>query len=202
MSRIPIVLTKSQQATTIANYLPGGKAFATSNISGTTIRKLLLAFADELMRADSLIALFRIDTVPDATKKFISEWEAALGIPDECFGGTGTDIDRRLAIVSKLSAYGVQTDQDFIDVAAKFGIVITVESGSVHGVFPYRFPMKLYASERDARFTIVIRTALVETDTFTYTFPISFGSDELGIIACIFNKIKPANVDVVFEAEI
>ena len=197
--KLPITLTKEQQAQTLANYLPGGRVFAAKNLSGSNLRKLLRGLAEELLRVDSIVRLFRKDTVPDETRHFIDEWESAVGIPDSCFKGTGTDEKRRLAITAKLAALGVQIDSDFVDLAAKFGVSITVESGSVHGCFPFVFPIKFYPSARDARFTLVVRPTETIGDTFTYTFPIAFGTEELGIIQCLFRKVKPANVNVVFE---
>ncbi len=196
----PIVLTKSQQAQTIANYLPGGRVFASKNFATSDLRKLLFGFSNELLRVDNLIAIFREDTVPDRTQFFIDEWEAALGIPDSCFDGKGTNDERRLAIITKLASLGAQTADDFINLAATFGVTVTIESGSVHGTFPYTFPIKFYSSARAARFTIIVRSPLFILETFPYTFPIMFGPDKLSIIECLFNKIKPANVDVVFEA--
>jgi hypothetical protein len=199
MIKIPVVLTKSQQALTIANYLPGGSVFGAAKVTGTNIRNLLLAFANELLQADFLISKFRIDIVPDETEHFIDEWEKAVGIPDSCFDGSGTDIERRLAIVVKLASLGIQTDSDFITLAAKFGLVVTVESGAVHGTFPYELPIKIYATEKIARFTIIVRPLTIIGETFIYTFPLTFGTKTLGIVLCIFDKVKPANVDVVFE---
>lgn len=195
----PIVLTKSQQAQTLANYLPGGRIFASKDFTTSELRKLLFGFSNELLRVDNLLSIFREDTVPDRTQHFIDGWESALGIPDSCFDGKGTDENRRLAIVTKLAALGAQTTDDFVNLAATFGVTVTVESGSVHGTFPYTFPIKFYPSAKVARFTIVVRSPLFILETFPYTFPIMFGPDELGIIECLFNKIKPANVQVVFE---
>jgi len=200
MADIPIVLTKQQQAQTLANYMPSGKAFAAKNIIGSVIRKLLLGFAVEIMRIDTWIALFRTDTVPDQTKNFIPEWESALGIPDSCFKGTGTDTARRLAIEIKLAGQGVQTAQDFVDLALKFGISITAESGSLHGIHG-ALPTKVYAGgDVEARNTLVIRPTEVIGESFPYTFPITFGTSELAILNCLFAKLKPANVNLVFES--
>jgi len=195
----PIVLSKEQQAQTIANYLPSGRVFSAKNLPDTVLRKLLLGFANELLRVDSLIAIFREDTVPDQTEFFIPEWERALGIPDDCFDGKGDDDSRRLSIITKLASLGIQTDPDFVALAAKFGVTVTVEGGSIHGLFPFKFPIKFYASPRDARFTLVVRPSPGAGDSFTYTFPIKFGSSGLSIVECLFNKVKPANVNVVFE---
>lgn len=198
----PIILTKSQQSQTLANYLPGGRLFSIKNTTTSNLRKFLLGLATELIRVDNLLAIFREDNVPDKTVHYIDEWETTLGIPDTCFDGQGDATSRRLAIIIKLASLGLQTDPDFVSLAAKFGVVVSVESGSVHGLFPWVFPVKFYSSERDARFTLVVRPSEPIGDSFPYTFPIVFGSDDLFIVDCLFNKLKPANVKVVFENEV
>jgi len=199
MSNIPVVLSKQQQAQTIANYLPGGKAFAAKNIVSTNIRKLLLGFAREFLKVDALIALFRVDTVPDMTEFYISEWEKAVGIPDSCFSVVGTDDERRLHIVIKLGCSNLQTAEEFVAFALKFDIPIEVESGSVHGAFPFVFPIKFYPSGEAATHTIIVRATVPIGETFPYTFPITFGTNDFALLECLFDKIKPANVEVVFE---
>lgn len=196
----PVILSKEQQATTIGSYLPGGKVFAAKNVAGTNIRKLLLGFAVELLKVDAVIALFRRDTVPDATKYFITEWEKALGIPDTCFFANGDNIERRLHIIIKLAHYGVQTSQDFIDLAALFGLVIECESGSLHHIHG-ALPFKDYTGGNvEARNTIVIRPVEAIGESFTYTFPITFGTATLATMECLFQKLKPAHVNLVFES--
>ncbi len=199
MSDIPIVLTTQDQAQTIANYLPGGKVFALKNVVTSNIRKFLVGLGIEFVKVDALIALFRKDTVPDTTRHFIAEWEKALAIPDDCFFATGDDIERRLHIIIKLARYGVQTSQDFIDLAALFGITIECESGSLHGVHG-ALPPKVYTNDIIARHTIVIRPTVAIGASFPYTFPIVFGTSELATMECLFKKLKPANVDLVFES--
>lgn len=196
--KIPIIRTKQQQAQTIANYLPGGKVFAAKNIIGTNIRKLLLGFAVEVMRIDSLIALFRRDTVPDTTENFLDEWESALGIPDSCLTGLGDSVQRRLEILIKLAGYGLQTAQDFVDLAAKFNIVITAEGGANRGIYG-GLPAISFGSDKEARFTLVITPEAAIGEAFTYTFPITFGTQNLATLECLFEKLKPANVQLYYE---
>ena len=199
MSNIPIVLTQEQQAQAIANHMPGGLIFAAKNIDGTVIRKILKGFAIEFLKVDSLIALLRKDTVPDTTENFISEWEDALGIPDTCFKASGTNIERRRDIVVKLASLGLQTAPDFVELAAIFGVEITAESGSLHGVHG-AIPTKIYTGgDVEARNTIVIRPTEAIGESFPYEFPITFGTAELATLECLFQKLKPANVNLVFE---
>jgi hypothetical protein len=198
MGKIPIVLTQQQQAQTIANYLPGGKIFGAKNIIGSTIRKLLLGFSVESLRIDSLIALFRKDTVPDTTQNFMDEWESALGIPDSCFSGNGSNDQRRLEILVKLAGYGLQTAQDFIDLAAKFGVTINAEGGAHRGIYG-GLPEIVFGSDKEARFTLVIAPIDNIGEKFPYEFPITFGTQDLATMECLFQKLKPANVQLMYE---
>jgi uncharacterized protein YmfQ (DUF2313 family) len=196
--KIPIVLTQQQQAQTLANYIPSGKVFAAKNIFSTNFRKFLLGFAVEVMRVDALIALFRKDTIPDTTKNFLSEWETALGIPDSCLSATGIDIQRQLEILIKLAGYGLQTAQDFVDLAAKFDITITVEGGANRGIYDGLPPIS-FGSDKEARFTLVITPQEIIGESFTYTFPITFGTASLATLECLFTRFKPANVNLLYE---
>lgn len=193
--------SKEQQATTLANYLPGGKTFAAKSVDGTVMRKLLRGFAGELERTDDIIELFKSDILPDLTEHFIEEWESAVGIPDDCFSGSDaqTDIIRRLHITCKLAGMGVQTSADFVELAAKLGVNITIIAASINGAFPLQFPWVFYLSGKEATHTAIITFTLDPGDTFTYTFPIPFGSSIPILVKCVFDKLKPATVNFVYS---
>jgi len=191
--------TIEQQAQTIANYLPSGRAFGAKNVPGTIIRMLLRGLSGEMITADDLLALFRKEIIPEDTIMFLSEWEDALGIPDDCFSGIGDIADRQLKLLLKLSWMHLQTEQDFIDLAAELGLAITIESGAIHGAFPYTFPIVFYTDANEAHHTIIIHYTIPDALTFPYTFPIVFTTPVLTLLACLFNKLKPANCQVIFE---
>lgn len=190
---------KARQAESIGNYLPTGRAFDAKNTTAKSImRRLLEGLAGELLRADDLVQEFRDEILPDETVLFLDEWESALGIPDDCFTGVGTNAERRRDILAKLVSLGVQTAADFVALAALFGITATIKGGSVHGVFPYEFPMIFFPDSRTAFHTIVVDLVGGGATTFTYQFPITFDTAELGLVECLFKKLKPAHVDVLF----
>lgn len=191
--------TQEEQAQTIANHMPSGRAFGAKNISGTNIRKFLLGLAKELIRVDWFIEKFRDDVLPDTTEFYLDEWESAVNIPDCCLDGSGDKDTRRRDIIGKLARMGIQTQSDFQELAAYFGVTIQIESGSVHGAFPFTFPIEFYDDERAAHHTIIITFSLPETERFPYEFPISFGNPEIVMLECIFNELKPANVNIIYR---
>ncbi len=178
-----------QYTNSLASYLPGGALFASKSVSNSNFRKLLRGMAGELFRSNGLLKEYSEEIIPDLTVKFIGEWESAVGIPDDCFKGTGDIATRRRDILTKLAALGVQTLDDFRDLAITFGVVATIVAGSESGIS--------FSSNKAARFTIVVSLTLPER--FPYTFPITFGDDLIALLECVFKKLKPANCQVLFQ---
>ena len=114
--------------------------------------------------------------------------------------GTGTNDERRRDILAKLASLGVQTAQDFEDLAEIFGITVQVESGAdVATIFPFIFPALFFSSTKEARFTIVVTFLEEAPNAFPLTFPITFGDELIGLLECLFAKLKPANCDIIFK---
>lgn len=188
-----------QYTNSLADYLPGGCLFASAHIDSSNFRKLLRGMAGELFSANGLLKEYSEQILPDQTIKFLSEWERALGIPDSCFSGTGTLVDRRTAVLTKLAALGVQTADDFVALAAVFGITVQVLSGIDAISFPIMFPGLFFNTAREARYTIFVVFTVPAANRFPYTFPIVFGGSAIAILECLFNKVRPANCQVIFN---
>lgn len=191
----------SLQADSIANFLPPGLMFTGGKVEGTNLRKLLIGLGEELFRSEDLLKQYTEEYLPDCTVLFLDEWESALGIPDDCFLGTGTNDERRRDILTKLASLGIQTAQDFVDLAAIFGITVEVKGGvEVGNVFPFIFPMLIFFNNaKEARFTIVVTFIVEAANKFPLEFPIPFGDSLIALLECLFNKLKPANCDMIFR---
>lgn len=182
----------------LADYLPNGELFAAKNIRESIYRMFLRGLAHTEMDAEGFLCLFDKELDIRTTTAFLEEWERTVGIPDDCFTND-TDIEtRRAQVLIKLAALGVQTEQDFIDLAALYGVNIEIDSGSEHNVFTLIFPLIFFPSAKEARFTMIVFYDLAATATFTYNYPIPFGNDVIPILECLFRKLVPANVDVFF----
>ena len=202
-----------QYTDSLSDYLPGGRLFGSRAVNGSNFRKLLRGMAGELFRSNGLLKEYSEQIIPDQTVKFIEEWESTLGIPDSCFTGAGTIDVRRRDVLAKLAASGVQTVQDFIDLAAFFGISVTIVpipsaltfpftfplvlSGPSGQTFPFTFPLVLSGLSK-RRFTIFIEFTVEDASRFTFIFPFIFGGENIAILECLFNKLRPANCSVVF----
>lgn len=188
-----------QYTDSLVDYLPGGILFASKSVQNSNFRRLLKGLAGELFRSNGLLKTYNDEIIPDQTVKFIGEWEQALGIPDVCFKATGIIAERRRDILTKLASLGIQTKQDFIDVAAIFGISVSIESGSSSSSFPLLFPVTLFNNSKQARFTIIIIFTVSAASRFTYIFPLLFGSGEIAILECLFQRLKPSNCNLIFK---
>lgn len=183
----------------LAAYMPGGELFINKSVHDSNFRKLLRGMAGELFDTNGYLRSYSAEILPDQTNLFIAEWESALGIPDTCFSGDGSLDERRRDVLVKLAALGVQTADDFVELAAVFGVSVTVNGGFDEIVFPLIFPVTMFNTEREARFTIVIRFTDQADNRFPLTFPFIFGSGEISILECLFTHLKPANCDLIFQ---
>jgi uncharacterized protein YmfQ (DUF2313 family) len=186
-----------KQANSLAAYLPSGRLFLSAVKSGKNMRKFLLGMSGELQRAEDFMKSYQDEYDPRTTTLFIEEWESALGIPDDCFSGMGTIEERRRDVLLKLASLGVQTDQDFIDLAALFGFDITITTATGLG-FPLTFPFILIG-QAQARFIMIVNFTVEQGSLFPFTFPFVFGNADLDIMKCLFNKLKPANVQIIYN---
>jgi uncharacterized protein YmfQ (DUF2313 family) len=183
------------EATLAAAYLPPGLAFASKLNSASNLSKLFRGFGRTFLTVRNDVDALEEHLPPDRTVKFLEEWERDLEIPDQCIPLFETADERRAMILLKLTAMNIQTNADFVALAAAFGITVTVEGGivSFNDGNPHAF-----SDETEARYTIVITFVVDLPESFPYTFPITFGNETLGILQCLFTKLKPANCQVLF----
>lgn len=191
--------TRDEHAKVLADYLPGGDIFGGKSDQSTNLYKLLLGLAEQPRLVEENLELtfeqFDITTTTD----FLEEWERALGIPDDCLSGTGTAAERRRDVNAKFLSDSVVTADDFIALAALFGVEVTIQNGfDALANFPFTFPIT-FPDVRAARFTMIVAFTVTESQRFTFTFPIEFGDAVIEILQCIFRNLAPANVDVVFQ---
>ena len=157
----------------LAAYLPGGILFAIKSYQNSNFRKLLRGIAGELFRANGLLSDYNKEIYPDTTERFLVEWESALALSP---GSGATDEDRRRDILVRLASSGVQTDQDFIDLAAVFGIPITIVGNT---------------------YTITVGVELPLSETFPMSFGLNFGSAEIELLRGLFENLIPANCELI-----
>jgi len=187
-------------ADALADYMPNGRLFESKKIGHSNYRQLLRGIGSELFTAEGYLVSLNNEYLPDQTVLFIEEWEAALGIPDDCFFASESIDGRRKNILVKLASLGVQTANDFEALGDIFGVAVDVNAGfDFNSTFPATFPFIFFDSVTDSRFTIIVDFTVEEASRFPLTFPFAFGSNEIAEIECLFEKLKPANCNVIFR---
>lgn len=191
--------TVKDYAQSLANYLPSGPLFAAKNKTESNLRSLIQGLAFTLFDVNGYIKEFTDDISPVATRKFLEEWENALGLPDECLNEPIDDLsnnERRRNIIAKLSYMTCQTGTDIEELASWFGYDVTVYAGN-DPTTPHDAVTGLTTHEK--RFTIVVQyNSGAIPAVFTYTFPMPFGEGIDKLVKCVIRKVIPSNCNLVF----
>lgn len=191
--------SKEEQATSLAQYLQNGRIFQLKNVVGSTLRKLLLGWSPELQRVEQKLKETSINHDINQTTLLIEEWEAAVGIPDDCFSGIGSIEKRRTDVLIKLGV-ALVTEQDYIDLGKLLGTKVKILHPEEGIVFPLPFPLQFGSSIKEARFTMIIELDKKFSEClFPIEFPVCFSSTPFPEIECIFRKFSPANVKLIFR---
>jgi uncharacterized protein YmfQ (DUF2313 family) len=199
MVKLVTAHTTDEQADSLADYLPNGCMFAAKKQVSTKLRSLLLGLTGLLKDAEEKINLVSDEYDIRTTTLFIEEWEGFVGIPDSCFVVAETLAERRQNVLTKLAGLGVQTEADFVALASLFGLTVTVTPGSVPGLFPMVFPLIFFPTPKAARFTMIVSFTVDDASRFPLTFPFTFGDNKIAVLECLFSKLRPANVDIIFQ---
>jgi uncharacterized protein YmfQ (DUF2313 family) len=190
--------TLEENTTALAQYLPNDRLFAGKNIQDDDLRELLTGVSGELTRTDELF-----QTVWDNTnilttndEAFMSKWESMVGIPDDCFSVSNDFEERRNNVLVKLRSLGVLTNQNFVDLAATLGVVITITPLSESLYPPYDVPF--IPVGQGTRFVATVKGPNLEMTEFP-PYDVPFIPTQVNsIIRCLFDILKPANVKYIY----
>lgn len=181
-------------------YLPDGRLFLAKNDINSNLRRLFNAISLEYGRLQNKIYEISVETDIDEANNLINEWERSVAIPDFCLN-TKHDITlRRKQVKAKFALMNLTTEKDWIDLAFFFGLRITIDYGTTFDVFPMTFPIYFAGSAKAIKFTMIVNFYEIDKpkNIFTLTFPVTFEEDT-NFIKCLFKKLKPANVNLVFR---
>jgi len=193
-----------ESAQILAQNFPNGINLISKSIVDKKFYKFLRGSGIEASQAESYINEFVTQHDINQTENLIENWESAVGIPDDCFSGTGTIEERRRDVIAKLSSFGVSTEQDFIDLAALYGYTIRIEHADVplSPPFDMQFDYQLQGAEPNKFiFYVIFEGTPPPTNTFDMQFDYQFDDQAYNIVICLFNKLKPANVLIIYKFE-
>lgn len=192
--------TKEQQTNSLSAFYPAGSAFESANTEGSTFGDFTEGLSCEIKRVYDDLNDLSEDYDILLTDELLSRWEGAVGIPDDCFPGTGSKTDRRLHVLLKFAKMNVQTIDEFTEVIELLGFTVTLVPGADVGIFPVLFPVEFFSDTQQARFTLVVNLDS-NNAVFALPFPVEFASSVNNIAICILDIIKPANVGLLLRFE-
>lgn len=180
----------------IQNLLPVGYAWPRQ--ANTNMENLLTALATEPERVDCRVQDMLTEAYPLTTSELLTDWERALGLPEECEGLGDTVQKRRQAVHQKLSSLGGQSPQFYIDLAASIGFEITItEFDPFCAGDPCGDP--LYGDDWAHTFQV---NAAEETILYFNAGEGSAGEPLASwgnsLLECVINRYKPAHSVVIF----
>lgn len=211
--------TIEEHTDALASHLPGGRLFLAAMQDASVMRLFLKGLSVAHLDLESLLVLFAKELDISETTYLLDGWEKTVGIPDSCFQVEGKTIEeRRNNVLIKLASLGVQTASDFVSLAAMFGVTVTVETGD------YNTQGWTGSSDLEERNTIIIVYVVGGGDAFfdgppypnppnTQAFDglpfhaagsvsafdgFRFGTAGVGSMECLFEKLKPANNQIVY----
>ncbi len=190
--------TNEEHTQAVADFLPNGRIFGSKNSDNSNLRQYLRIFAPEMARFEQTYLELSCECDINQADVYLQNWERALGIPDDCFLGTGTIDERRRDVRVKLAGMNISTEQEFIDLAAEFGQTVTIEP-LVADVFP-PFDIPMTPSNDETAFIWVVRGPGLSSFVPPYDIPLDLPLQE-PIIICLFNKLKPAFISIIFLNE-
>lgn len=194
--------TREEHRSNLAKYLLDGLLMKAKNDNRTNMYKLLFAFAETFRLLDEQINLTGVETFPEYTVSTLERWEKDFGIPDDVFDISGDLEERRNNLLIKIAALGVQTEQDFIDLGALFGVSpIEIEQGGDILFFPLTFPIPFGGTPAEARNVIFFHfpsDLSIGNNTFPLSFPIEFSTIQIGQLEALFLKLIQANQKAFF----
>lgn len=178
--------------------LPTGAAWTRS--PDATLTRLLAGLAAEFARVDARAEALLVEIDPARTYELLTDWERVLGLPDGCTPVSGTEAERRVALVQKLTSVGGQTPAFYVAMAATLGFEI-----EIHEFDP---DVDLYAPGLDisgGRWRFVWRVhVLTQTDFTSFHVGTSGVFDHLVVggsldLECVIRRAAPAHTHVVFS---
>lgn len=127
MANSALTLKRWQKA--LRCLFPRGVAWVRKEDPNSNLRKLIDSMAIESCRIEERAFELIEEVDPRTTLELLTDWERVLNLPDECEPEPEnlTIQERRERIVQVLTTSGSQNKQFYVDLAARFGIIISID---------------------------------------------------------------------------
>lgn len=162
---------------------PRGRAWPQDPTS--TQHEVLGGVALSLEQLDADASGLLDTSLPGSISPMLPEWEATLGLPDPCLGGTPSFATRAAQVAARFTTQGGLSRQRYIDFAASLGFDITITT---------------YSPFRIGRTPIDNANAIGSPDWYFVwgvTVTTNHGGLSPDVLMCELQRIKPAETTVI-----
>lgn len=167
---------------------------------GTNIAAYILTLLPTWARLNQRAAQLIVDAFPCSTTELLPEWEATLGLPDQCTGPLPTIQQRQAAVCAKFTARGGQSAQYYIDLAASLGYTVTIKQFA-----PFRASINRAGDPVNSAAWAYTWAVIGPMATVTYFRagkstagePLAIWGNEL--LECMIREYAPAHTVPIFE---
>jgi uncharacterized protein YmfQ (DUF2313 family) len=183
----------------VNKYLRNDRLHINKNNPQSNWYKLLEGLSAEFIIFDKNLQDYKKDYNLNNTTLLIEEWEKMAGIPDDCIGIAKTIEERRKNVLFKLASYECTTKSQFELIANILGYNVNVMAGGDVMTFPLKFPI-VFGKQEEMPFIIIVNISKeYKNQGFPYTFPITFGASISDVLACFFERLKPAQTKIIYR---
>jgi len=196
-----LLLNKAKEKIRIllSQFLPNGDFWNAKRLQNTNLYKLINALSDEYKRVKDLLYSIVNNRYVDNTELLLEQWERDLQLPDECLPLADTINERQANILLKYTAKGIQTKNDFLTLANTLGINIEIMTGKEVSLWPWIWPHIFTGTATQSKFFMIVKFVDFPTPSgWVWTWPHSWAIDPTASLQCVFNKLKPANTQIVY----
>ena len=197
--------------TTLQRHLPTGLAWDAYRTVGKNLYQLWSAFATAYDDMSAALCRMIRELDPSTTVDMIGEWERAVGLPDPCLPQVTTLGERRFWVLWRLGRRRWTTAAEWIELAGLFGLDIRITPGwyvQRPALYDWSYPKRYDIFPKLGRFRVYIDVLNVPFAGYDYGrdnrgpgYPIPYGSidDRLASFICIIDRVRPANVVVIYN---
>jgi hypothetical protein len=196
----------------LMRHLPLGSAWITWRMPGKVAYRLVTALAAIYDDATQFFCHLTEELDPRTAVDMMPEWEEATGLPDACLPTARTLLERRGLVLLRLSHRRWTTASDWHDLAALFGLQITITPGwwvQKPALYPNCYPKRYDLFPKLGRFRVYIDFKNIDFGGYDYGvdgrgpgYPVPYGvtqSELLNNFMCMIERIRPANVIVIWN---
>lgn len=158
---------------------PRGRAWNLHD--GSVLMQVLSAIAQAAVDVELQIRRFGAEADPLRTLELLPEWEASLGLPDECLGSSQSVDERRAAIVTRLVGLQGASEPDILAFLSGLGFTVTIGHFEVCRIGTWTIAEPLLGPAW--QFAIEIRY---------------FGAGDRDLLRCALSHRLPAHVAAVY----